>query len=694
MSRRRACLAFTCLCFTILSTSHVDAQEIDVAGARADSGAVVTLDPLLVEGRIEDLSGEAISASEGRTGRVDLSHRPLLREGELLETVPGMILTQHSGDGKSNQMFVRGFNLDHGTDFRSIVEGMPVNLPTHAHGQGYTDLNFLVPELVERIDYRLGVYYPELGDFGSAGEAEVHFVRSLPTPFALVEVGELGLIRTVAGGSLDLGGGELLAGGELKAYDGPWTVPQDLRKASGLLRWTRRTGPDELSLLALGYVNSWDASDQIPRRAVEEGFIDRFGQVDETLGGNSKRFSLSASWTRFGSGWTHRLDAYAIRHELDLWSDFTYFLDDPVNGDQFEQRDRRWSLGAQFDGRRQLGRHALLLGAETRLDRIGDVGLYNTVARERTGTIRSDRVNEWGSGAWLAAESRWNSWVRTTVGLRGDLYYFDVSSNIPENSGSRWAGLASPRLSAAFGPWAGVEYYASAGFAFHSNDARGTVISVDPVTHEPVDRVDPLVRSRGAELGLRASPTETWRTTLAGWILELDSELLFVGDAGTTEPSDRSHRIGVTWTNFWRPIPRLSIDADISVTRARFVGPPAGEDYIPGAVESVIAAGITWDSHGGGPLASLRVRHLGAYPLIEDDSIRSGATTLVNARVGWHFGRIQLYASVLNLFDVEQSDIEYWYASRGPNEPIEGVEDVHFHPVEPRQLRAGVAWGL
>ncbi len=680
-------------CVALALAGTASAQE-PAPGAAADTTPAYVLDPISVEGRAEDLSGEAVSASEGRTGRRDLALRPLLREGELLETVPGMILTQHSGDGKSNQMFVRGFNLDHGTDFRSVVEGMPVNLPTHAHGQGYTDLNFLVPELVERIDYRLGVYYPQVGDFGSAGGAEVRLVRSLARPFARVEAGELGLIRGVAGGSVPLGGGDLVAGAELKGYDGPWEVPQDLAKASGMVRWTRSAGRETVSLLALGYANSWDASDQIPRRAVEEGIVGRFGQVDDALGGDSKRFSLSGSWNRAGERWSHRLDAHAIRYELDLWSNFTYFLDDPVDGDEFQQRDRRWTVGLRYEGRRRLDRHTLLLGGETRWDEIGDVGLYRTRGRERIGTIRSDAVSEWGSGGWVAAESRWTPWLRTMAGLRGDAYRFDVRADIPENSGERWSGLLSPKGSVAVGPWAGTEVYASAGLAYHSNDARGTVISVDPVTGEPADRVDPLVRSRGAELGLRASPAGTWRTTLAAWVLDLDSELLFVGDAGTTEPSDRSRRVGVTWTNFWRPLPSLSVDADISLTRARYVGPPDGEDFVPGAIENVVAAGVAWDGRGDGPLAALRVRHLGAYPLIEDDSVRSGATTLVNARLGWRFGKVTLYTSILNLFDVDQSDIEYWYASRLLGEPAAGIEDVHFHPVEPRQLRAGVSWGL
>lgn len=659
-----------------------------------DSVPRYELAPLTVEGRAADLSGEAATASQGHTSRRDLAQRPLLREGELLETVPGVLLTQHSGDGKANQIFVRGFNLDHGTDFRTSVAGMPVNLPTHAHGHGYTDINFLVPELVESIDYQLGVYYPDVGDFGSAGSASIRLVRSLPRPFVRVESGEFGLIRSTAGGTLRMGGGTLLAGGELKSYDGPWSVAEDLGKASGLLRWTRASADDEVSLLALGYRNDWNASDQIPRRAVEDGQISRFGQIDETLGGDTRRFSLSGSWLRRGADWSHRLDVYAIRYELDLWSNFTYFLDDAGAGDQFQQRDRRWTYGARFEGARPIGRTELRAGAETRLDDIGEIGLFRTVQRQRVSTIRSDAVTEWANGGWLAAETRWNPWMRTTLGLRGDVYYFDVDAEVAQNSGDRWAGLASPRASVAFGPWNGTEIYASGGLAFHSNDARGTVISIDPVTGDPVDRVDPLVRSRGAELGMRASPAENWRTTLAVWYLDLDSELLFVGDAGTTEPSDRSRRVGVTWTNFWRPVPRLSIDADISLTHARFAEVPGGQGFVPGAIENVVAAGITWAPLESGPFAAVRLRHLGSYPLIEDNSVRSEATNLVNGRIGWQFGKVQVTASVLNLFDNRQSDIEYFYASRLSGEPEGGIEDVHFHPAEPRQVRIGASWGL
>jgi outer membrane receptor protein involved in Fe transport len=253
----------------------------------------------------------------------------------------------------------------------------------------------------------------------------------------------------------------------------------------------------------------------------------------------------------------------------------------------------------------------------------------------------------------------------------------------------------SPKASLIFTPAPRLELYLSGGFSFHSNDARGTTISVDPETGEPADPVDPLVRSRGAEIGLRATPVSGLRSTLTLWALNLDSELLFVGDAGITEPSAASRRRGITWASFYRPVPQLALDFDLSLARAGFSGVTPGEDRIPGALESVMAAGATWGSIGGGPFGSLRMRHFGSYPLIEDNSARATATTLFNADAGWLLASgIRLQLSVLNLFNARESDIQYYYTSRLPGEPTAGVADIHFHPAEPRQVRASIGWGI
>lgn len=688
---------FLALLLACTATALASAQES--VRSDGDSASAQTIEPLVVTGRFDDLIGIAGSASEGRVGAAELRLRPITREGELLETVPGLIVTQHSGDGKANQYFIRGFNLDHGTDFQTRIEGMPVNMPSHAHGQGYTDLSVLVPELVDFLDYKLGVYHTELGDFGSAGGAEFHLVRELDRPFATFTGGEHGLARLAAGASTALGGGALLAGGEAKTYDGPWVLAQELRKFSGVARYSWERSASQFSVLAMGYGNRWNASDQIPLRAVRAGLISRFGHIDGTDGGDTQRWSLSGAWRRAGASSVQDVQVFGIYSDLSLFSNFEYFLGDPLRGDQFNQQEQRIVLGANAGHLQAVSAlgisHLVKAGMQSRADFLRPVGLYRTAGRSRLGTIREDKVTQLGGGVYVEAESRWRPWFRSVVGLRGDGYASDVDANIAENSGQRTAGIVSPKGALVFTPDPRLELYLSGGLSFHSNDARGTTITADPETGEPAQPVDPLVRSRGAELGVRANPLAGWRSTVTLWALRLDSELLFVGDAGITEPSAASRRRGVTLANFYRPLPELALDLDISLARARFSGVVPGEDRIPGALERVVAAGATWGSVGAGPFGALRMRHFGSYPLLEDNGVRATAATLFNADAGWQLGSgIRLQLSLLNLFDAKASDIQYYYTSRLPGEPADGVVDVHFHPAEPRQVRASIGWGL
>lgn len=666
--------------------------------ADTDTLTVYDLSPLTVTGRLDDLVGRAPTASVGYVGFRDLLRRPMAREGELLETVPGMILTQHSGGGKSNQMFVRGFNLDHGTDFATRVEGMPLNLPSHAHGQGYTDLNILVPEFVDNVEYSLGNYYADIGDFGSAGGAHVRLLRSLDRPLFVVGAGEDGHRRAVTAASAPVGRtGTFFAGVEARTYDGPWDVPEDLRKISGMARLSFEGSRDRYSVLAMAYDNEWQASDQIPARAVDEGIISRFGQIDETLGGASSRYSVSASWNRTGDRSSHRIEAYGVRYSLDLFSNFTYGLDDPAGGDQFRQEDDgRTTLGLRAAHRRavELGglEHRWTVGTELRRDR-ADVILSRTRGRETVGIVRSDDVTQSSAGLHTEFETPWSDRWTTTVGLRADLYRFQVESDRAENTGDADDGIVSPKASLAYRAGDDTELYLAAGLGFHSNDARGTVTTVDPATGDATDPVDPLVRSRGAEVGVRTSAWSGLRTTASLWTVEVDSELLFVGDAGTTEASDGSRRLGFTLANFWRIDPTWSADLDLSLTRARFVDVNPEFDRIPGALENVLAMGVSRDPVADGVFGSVRLRRFGAYPLVEDDAVRADAASLVNAQLGVRLGDLRVGVAVFNLFDETHSDIQYFYASRLPGEPAAGVDDLHYHPVEPRAFRIQVSWG-
>lgn len=637
--------------------------------------------------------GTTDSASAGTVTSKRADTRPILRTGEVLEFVPGVIVTQHSGEGKANQYFLRGFNLDHGTDFAITVDGMPVNLRTHGHGQGYADLSFLIPELVSRIEYRKGPYRAVDGDFASAGAADIALVDAPDSSFGSLSAGRFGFHRGVAAAAPEVADGRLLYAFEYLHNDGPWTNPNDYGKVNALLRYSRGSQARGLRITGMAYGADWNSTDQIASRAVEQGLIGRFDALDPTDGGESYRYSLSTSLFDRSDALELAADAYAIRYKLNLWSNFTYFLDDPVNGDQFEQADDRTVLGlhprAAFVHGLLGRRSATTLGLQVRHDDIGTVALYKTRARQRLSTVREDSVSESSAALYAENLTQWTDRFRTVTGMRADFYRFDVDSSISANSGSLKDRIFSPKVSLVLGPWAGTEYFANFGYGFHSNDARGTVIRLDPndpTLATPADPVTPLVKARGEEVGVKTEILGGLQSTFALWQLTLDSELLFIGDAGTTEASRPSRRRGVEWSNHWIARPWLLLDLDVSASRARFTDDDPAGNRIPGSIEKVVSAGATVTDLGRWS-GSVILRYFGPRPLIEDDSVRSSSTTLVNFRAGYRFDRRwNMVLDVFNLFDREAADIEYFYESRLLTEPAP-VSDIHFHPVEPRSFR-------
>lgn len=671
------------LCLLLLGTAAS-------APLLADGRHVEADDVIDVTGHYDNGVGTSNAASQGYITPKLIEAKPLLRSGEVLEYVPGVIVTQHSGDGKANQFFLRGFNLDHGTDFSTSVAGVPVNMPTHAHGQGYTDLNFLIPELVDRVRYRKGAYYADEGDFSSAGAAHIDYARKLDGTLAQLSLGENGYQRALLAASPAAGKGNLLYALEVFHNDGPWSVPERNKKLNGVLRYSEGTRFDGFSVTAMAYRADWAASDQVPQRAIDSGLIGRYGSLDPSSGGKTQRLSLSADWARRGASSRTQAAAWLLDYRLDLFSNFTYALNDPINGDQFGQADRRRAGG--FSGSHTVydrwGAFEVdnTVGVDTRIDRIRPVGLYATHGRSILSTTREDRVDQRSLGLYAQNQTRWLEKFRTVAGLRADFYRFAVDSNIAANSGAANDRMLSPKLSAIFGPWETTELYMNYGHGFHSNDARGTTLSVDPSSGSAAQRVTPLVKTRGYEIGMRSEPLPGWQTTLSLWALNIDSELLFVGDAGITEPSRPSRRHGVEWNNLYAVNSWLAVDADIALTRARFRGEDPAGNYIPGAVATTANFGVTVDNLGPW-FGAFRIRHFGPRPLIEDSSQRSAATTMANLRWGYRFdGRTTVALDVFNLFDRKVSDIDYWYASqlRGEAAP---VADLHTHPAEPRSLR-------
>ena len=669
-----------------------------LAVAQEASEAAVTLDRVEVVGHYQMGLGESNAASEGSVRATLIEARPALRPAELLEFVPGMIVTQHSGDGKANQYFLRGFNLDHGTDFASYVDGMPVNMVSNAHGQGYTDLNFLIPELVNRIDYRKGPYFASDGDFASAGSARLQLRDELPKGLASATLGSDGYDRALLADSGSIGAGHWLGGVEIHANKGPWDQPEDLRKFNGVLRYSEQgeTGSRSVSLMA--YSSRWTATDQIPARAVAAGLIDRFGTLDSSDGGHSSRLSLSAQQTRDTSDGEWHANAYLVRSRLDLFSDFTYFQDDPVLGDQFEQAESRLMMGGEIS---RLWRfkafgveHQFSLGTQLRGDALSPVGLYATEQRVRLSTTQESQVRETSLGAYAEMASRWTPWLRTVLGLRADAFTFDVHSSISANTGNAHDSLASPKLSLILGPWAKTEYFINYGQDFHSNDARGTVAQIAPTEGTPVEPVPGLVRSRGEELGLRSAWLPGLQTSVALWRLDLDSELVFSGDAGDTEPSRASRRQGLELNNHWTLPHGWQLDLDLAASTARYTQAAPEGNRVPGAVNQVASLGVTWADPRSPWSGQFQLRHFGPRDLIEDGSQRSKATTLAYARASWQATtKVKLSLDIFNLFNSTASDVDYYYESQLKAESAP-VADRHFHPVEPRSLRLTLAMAL
>ncbi len=655
------------------------------------AGGKQVLQEIVVTAQQITETGVADSANVGTVTQEQLAARTVYRPGELLETTPGLIVSQHSGEGKANQYYLRGFNLDHGTDLRTTVDGMLVNERSHSHGQGWTDLNFLVPELATGLEYKKGPYYASEGDFASAGAVSVNYANVLNAGIASVGLGQNGFKRVLLADSPGVQGGHVLYALELEHNDGPFTHPDDYRKLNGVLRFSRGDLADGFNVTAMGYRAKWNSSDQIAQRAIDSGFISgRFDAIDPTDGGESHRYSFSGAWHRATGLGLAKLNAYVIDYQLNLFSNFTYFLDNPINGDQFNQPDRRVTTGLNASYTRELPFAGLesqsTIGLQVQNDNIHN-GLYSTHARQRLSTTRQDHIIESSLGLYLDNTTHWMEKFRTVVGIRGDYYRFNVTSNIGINSGNTSAQRTSPKLNFIFGPWDATEYYLNLGEGFHSNDARGTTITLDPKTGAATDRVTPLVRSRGAEVGGRTRIIPGLQSSLTWYVLDFDSELIFQGDAGTTSAGRPSRRTGLEFANYYNLNDWLTIDADLAYARARFRNfDPVGE-RIPGAVEGVASLALAID-HVGSWYGEIGYRYFGPRPLIEDNSVRSKSTATINAHVGYKINpHNRLEVEGFNLANRQASAIDYYYTSRLPGEPAAGVNDIHFHPIESRSVR-------
>ncbi|MES2012284.1 MAG: TonB-dependent receptor [Pseudomonadota bacterium] len=681
----------------VVTLSHAAIAEVDNAVDAELSAVVVTT---------TDLLGLADSASSGVVTAKQLENRPLLRPAEVLESVPGLTVTQHSGDGKANQYFLRGFNLDHGSDFATSVMGMPVNMVSHAHGQGYMDLNFLIPELVGSLRYNKGVYAAEDGDFSTTGSARIDYKRDLKAAFIDVTAGENQYRRALVAGSHAWNDKQWLGAVELAGNDGPWDQPENLHKANALLRVSSGTASDGYSLAAMAYRSRWVASEHVPERAIDSGEIGRFGTLVANDGGETHRLSLSGEWAASTDSSAVHANAWLIDYGLNLFSSASGYISG-VQGDQHEQAEHRTVAGGQIDKRWFLGEAWLDsevgLGAQLRHDNIGTLGLYNTVDRLRTNIVRQDNVSQTASALYSEIKTHWLPWLRSSVGLRYDHIGAEVDAtggvfNV-SNGGDASANQLSPKLALAIRPFSSLELYGNWGRGFHSNDARGATTHINPVDGATIAAVPLIVKSTGSEVGLRTNPLPRWESNLSLWQTRMDSELVFIGDEGVTEPRGSSKRHGIEWTNHISPWNGVLIDADLALSKARFDQAVNGGNHVPNAIPLSASIAATLDD-GFRWSAGLRLRYIGAYDLEETGVEKSRPFVTANAKLGYRVDKNwQLSMDVLNVFDRKANDIEYWGGScskldgaacNGGN----GIDGRLVHPLEPRTLRVGLRYNF
>jgi opacity protein-like surface antigen/outer membrane receptor protein involved in Fe transport len=675
-------------------------------------------------------------ASQMTVSGADINARPMTRPGEVVEAAPGLMAIDHSDGGKANQYYLRGWNLDHGTDLATFVDDVPINMPSHVHGQGYTDLNWLIPEAIGGVELRKGPYFADVGDFANAGDLHISFRDAVDKNIEQVTVGNFGYDRFLALGSTKLDGGSLLYAGAFNTYNGPWTNPDNVRLFTGLARYSQGTATDGLSVTAQAFTNNWNAADQVAMRAITTGQIGFLGQQDPTDGGDTSRFSLSTRMAQSDTNGLWKANAYFVTYSLNLYNNFEWFTPDSIpppvssanTGDQFHQHENRVYTGGgvsrTIDSTLFSMPTETVFGMQTRYDDISD-SLSNTFQRQLLFNTLIDHVQEANAGIYAQNTMHWTDWFKTTAGWRGDAFAASINSTLqPANSGRDEMMIGSPKFTAALGPFYKTELFVGAGMGYHSNDARSTVITQvpgDPATPEGASPL--LVRSRGGEVGLRTKAVPNLDSSVSFFYIRQDSELFFDGDTGETAAGPPSQRTGIEVTSDYRLKSWLHVDANLALSRARFLGFDNGQEALfqslagfpqaqignaPGnfvfnAPWMVASAGITLGEKTGW-YSALRWRYISSRPLTEDGVFQSPPFNTINGSVGYRFDNgwhIELDA--LNLLNSTTDQATYAYGSVLNSDSLfamcypkmtvpvavcqNGVMDYAMHPVEPLAVR-------
>jgi len=679
------------------------------AAAPATPGDALT--EVVVTASRVNLLGTATTASQGSVTEQELDLRPAYRVGQLLESVPGLVVTVHSGEGKANQYLARGFNLDHGTDIANFVDDMPVNRPTNTHGQGYSDLNFILPELANGLDYTKGPYYAPVGDFGSVASTHLKLADDIPDQVSLA-AGTLGLDNVFAGGTEHLTEDDRLVGGLYWGHvGGPFSHPDDFEKTAAVLRYSHGTDQDGYSATAMYFHGQGNLTTDQPLRAVQAGLIGRFGTLDPSDGNLSERHSLSLRYASSGETWRFQSSAYYIDSRMILWNDFTHFLNDPLNGDQEQQTETRTSTGgrASLVFRERFGavQNETEVGMQLR-DDSAYVNRLHTRYRQPLdycsvlqaaapalqvaapgGVCNADQVHLLDLGPYVDTTTHWLSWLRTVLGVREEYYRASDHSVTTGFQGISDQTLLQPKGSVIVGPFAKTEFYFSAGRGFHSDDVRG-VFGTVPVEGVPgaAGATPLLAPTRGLEFGVRSDLIAKLSTQLAVFQQDFDSELAYDADAGQDAASAPSRRRGVEFSAQYRPMPWIEFNTDLALSRARYrgdLGPfNLAGPWIANAPKFIGSLGVLVNNFGPW-FGGLQWRKLGPYPINDGDEFpQDDGYSEFNVDLGYKISAgVKLQLSLFNLFDSHANSSAYYYTSRLRGEPLAGIDGTQVHPLEP-----------
>lgn len=621
---------------------------------------------------------------------VDIKNSPVKSSQEILRKVPGLVIGQHAGGGKAEQIFLRGFDADHGTDVAISVDGMPVNMVSHAHGQGYADLHFVIPETIDNIDFGKGPYYANKGDFNTAGYVDLRLRKSLDQSMASIEAGQfdtrrfLGMFKV-----MDKGNSDAYLASELYLTNGPVDSPQNFNRLNMMGRYRfSLPGEEELLLTATHFQSKWDASGQIPQRAVDMGLIDRFGSLDDTEGGQTSRTNLMLHHSKvLGEGRSLNTNAFLSHYGFELYSNFTFYLEDPVNGDQIKQKEDRMLFGAETVytdkdvawGNTHFSYDA---GAGFRYDNVDDDQLAHTVNRKTVLDTLSlgdvDQVNGYG---YLNAKFKSGKFTFNPA-LRLDYFKFDYVNKLSTEYDNKSEDKVafSPKFNTIFAPTDKLQLFLKTGMGFHSNDTRVVVAN---------NGKEILPAAYGADLGTIWKPADRLVLNATLWSLFLDQEFVYVGDAGVVEPSGKTRRMGVEMGARYQVLDGLYIYADANLTQGRSTDDPDGENYIPLAPDFVTSGGLTWDANNG-LSGGINYRYVGDRPANEDNSIVAEGYFVTDANLNYSLGHWTFGVIVENLFDTEWNETQFATESRMYNEAA-SVEEIHFTPGIPFYLRGKVS---